>query len=310
MADILPKPEPKVPADKQAEFLEVLRKNGLTEQADKLAREWGLTSPRAVVSLLAYEKLKSFITCHPDMLQMKKDVERLAPLDDAVLIHGETGTGKELIANALHGNRTGRFVAINCAGMPKELIESELFGHVKGAFSGAVDDKLGLIDVALNGTLFLDEIGDLPLEVQAKFLRIMQDKKIRSVGGKLERRISVRFIAASHFNLAEQVKEKLFRKDLYARLSTFEIKLLPLRERIADIPLILNALDPDKKFPITKINWKKVNLELNVRSLEQMIRRYIVLGKLPIPDLMTNDVFATMLDRPKNRLECEPSAER
>jgi len=128
--------------------------------------------------------LDKFITCHPQMLELKLMVEKLTTINDSVLIQGETGTGKELLARALHGERKGQFIEINCAGLPEYLIESELFGHTKGAFTGADKETVGLVELSADGTLFLDEIGELPLGVQAKLLRVLADKRIRKVGGK------------------------------------------------------------------------------------------------------------------------------
>ena len=208
------------------------------------------------------------------------DARRLVTHDDPVLIQGESGTGKEIIANLLgSGRKTGRFVAVNVSALPKELVESILFGYVKGTFTGAQQDREGLVQHAQEGTLFLDEIGDLPLELQCKFLRVMQERKVRRVGASDEEPVMCRFITATHYTLWNEVVNKQFRLDLYARLSTFMLTIPPLRNRLDDIPAICESLD--KSFPHTKIDWTKVDLALNVRSLQQIIRRYAVLGKLP-----------------------------
>jgi len=170
-------------------------------------------------------------------------------------------------------------MAINVAAIPRELVESTLFGYSKGAFTGASLEKPGLIQHAGEGTLFLDEIGDLSLDLQAKFLRVMQDRKVRRVGSLDEEVVQCRFIAATHFDLWELVKEKKFRIDLYARLSTFILRIPPLRERLDDIPTIMQAIEPN--FPVAKVDWSKVDLSLNVRSLIQIARRYMVLNDLP-----------------------------
>jgi len=257
-------------------LLKFFFENGLLDEAKDLERKHGL-------STRLEEYLFKFITVDPEMKQLKDNVRKLATVDDTVLIQGETGTGKELLANALHYGRKGEFVAINCAGMPESLIESELFGYESGSFTGAkAGGADGLIKLADNGTLFLDEVGDLPLGMQAKLLRVIQEKRVRKVGGKQETVINTRFIAATHFNLSTHVEQGLFRRDLYARLSTFVLRIKPLRERVCDIPKIVEQLDTGGTFPLDKIDWTNFQLSLNVRELQQIVRRYQVLGELPI----------------------------
>ena len=228
--------------------------------------------------------LKKFVTVHPKMQELKNHVRILANVTDPVLICGPSGTGKELIANALHGSRLGPFVALNCAGMPEHLIESELFGHVAGAFTDARQAKTGLMRHAENGTLFLDEIGDLNINVQAKFLRALQQKVIRPVGAVEDLAINCRIVCATHWNLEKLIEEKRFRLDLYSRISTFQLNTLPLEERIDDIMAIVKAhpnFTPDVGLVFASVtNWLG-KLPLNVRSLEAMIRRYVVLGIKP-----------------------------
>lgn len=256
------------------EMLKFMREQGLGAQAEAIEKQLG-------IALGAVESvLDKFITATEACEDLKESTRRLATVDDPVLIHGETGTGKEIIAKALGANRKlGRFVAINVAAVPKELVESTLFGYTKGAFTGATIEKMGLIQHAEEGTLFLDEIGDLNLDVQAKFLRVLQDMKVRRVGALDEEPVKCRFIAATHCDLQKMVADGTFRRDLYARLSTFVLTIPPLRERLADIPKIMSSLEP--KFPTTKVDWSKVDLSLNVRSLQQIARRYSVLGILP-----------------------------
>ena len=254
------------------EVLRLLRQQGLGDQAEMLEKRFGLNSSAIEIHL------DKFITQDRDCEELKKQVRLLATTDDAVLIQGETGTGKELIARALGGGRKGKFVAINCAGMPRELIESELFGHDEGAFTGAKRKKPGLIQVAAGGTMFLDEIGDLPLDMQAKLLRVMQEKVVRRVGAEDEEEIDVRFVAATHFDLKQRVTDNQFRKDLFARLSTFILYIKPLRARIPDIGFIIKDLHPKGNFP--SIDWSKQELELNVRTVQQMVRRWQVFGKV------------------------------
>lgn len=225
--------------------------------------------------------LKKFVTVHEETLKMKDNARKMAKTDHDVLITGETGTGKEIIAKSMIGERQGFIKSVNCAGLPEELIESELFGHVKGAFTGAGHDKQGLMTAAENGILFMDEVGELPLQVQAKLLRALQEKKIRKVGANVEEDISCKFVCATHRNLKEMVENGLFRKDLYARISTLELDILPLRDRLCDLVPITESLPESKKFLETHTADLKVgnlDISLNVRSLQQHVIRFNVLG--------------------------------
>jgi transcriptional regulator with GAF, ATPase, and Fis domain len=209
-----------------------------------------------------------------------------------VLIYGETGTGKEIIARAIHEKsrrKEGPFVAINCAAIPEHLLESELFGHEKGAFTGASARKLGLFERAQGGTLFLDEIGDLPLVLQPKLLRALQEREIMRVGGETAISIDVRIIAATHRDLAQLLEEKAFREDLFWRLNVFPIKLPPLRERATDIPLLAGhflarvakengtpskRLLPDAVRALQQYRWPG-----NVREVQSVIERASLLAE-------------------------------
>lgn len=222
--------------------------------------------------------LDRFITENAKMLELKGVVRKLAKIDDEVLIQGPTGTGKELIAHALHGTRSGLFRALNCAGLPEHLIESELFGHVRGAFTGATSDKIGLMINAKEGTLFLDEIGELPLLAQGKLLRVLQDKKIRRVGDVEDKDISCRFVFATNRDIKQMCKDNTFRIDLYARISTFELHTLPLNERPEDVVPILKSLGGEKF--ISSMNGVTLDTPFNCRSLEQYVKRYNVFGKI------------------------------
>lgn len=254
------------------QILDFLTKQGLGDQVRRIEKEFGINLTDIT------RALDLFITQDESCQKLKRQARVLATHDDTVLIHGETGTGKEIIARALGANRKG-FVAINVAAIPRELVESTLFGYSKGAFTGASLEKQGLIQHANTGTLFLDEIGDLSLDMQAKFLRVLQDRRVRRVGALEEEEVKCRFVAASHFDLRERVNTKQFRIDLYARLSTFVLTIPPLRDRLGDISLIMKTLDPT--FPVDKVNWAKVDLSLNTRSLQQYARRYTVLQELP-----------------------------
>src|ERR1700723_3540806 len=170
------------------------------------------------------------------------DVDVVAPVNSAVLIQGETGTGKEVIARAIHEvspRRRNRFVALNCAAIPSALLESELFGYEKGAFTGAANQTIGRFQVADRGTLFLDEIGDLPLELQPKLLRALQEKEFERLGGGRTFQVDVRVVAATNQDLWQMVQERKFRADLYYRLNVFPITLPPLREREDDVQLLV-----------------------------------------------------------------------
>jgi len=228
--------------------------------------------------------LRQFITNDPELLAMKDDIMKLAKCHHEVLITGETGTGKELIARALRGDREGKFVAVNCAGLPENLIESELFGHVKGAFTGADVGRAGLFKTADNGALFLDEIGELPMSMQGKLLRTLQDKTVRRVGGKDEEAINCKFICATNKNVKKMVTDGVFRQDLYARISTFELHIKPLSERRRDVSSIINSLVGGQQFLKALVESGRtvhdLNLSLNVRSLQQAVTRYNILGKI------------------------------
>ncbi|MDO9321038.1 MAG: sigma-54 dependent transcriptional regulator [Pseudomonas sp.] len=177
------------------------------------------------------------------MRNLRKLVSKLAPTDSPVLIRGESGTGKELVARTLHNQSrraSGPFVAINCGAIPEHLIQSELFGHEKGAFTGAHQRKIGRIEAADGGTLFLDEVGDLPLELQASLLRFLQEKQIERVGGNAPLPVNVRVLAATHKDLEGAIEAGTFREDLYYRLNVLQVHTAPLRERLVDLPLLAN----------------------------------------------------------------------
>jgi transcriptional regulator with GAF, ATPase, and Fis domain len=212
---------------------------------------------------------------------------KVAPTDSTVLILGESGTGKELVAMSLyeHSRRRGEsFVKLNCVAIPENLLESELFGHEKGAFTGATSQKIGKFEVADGGIIFLDEIGDMPLTTQAKLLRVLQEKEFERVGGNHTIKVDIRFIVATNKNLAEMVKQGQFREDLYYRINVFSIYLPPLRERKEDIPyLIDHFLDKSEKL----INISPPALQIflsylwpgNIRELQNVIERAAVLAE-------------------------------
>lgn len=228
--------------------------------------------------------LERFLTEDPATKEMKELARQYAKSQHQVLITGESGTGKELIAKAMIGDRKGKFVAINCAGLPENLIESELFGYVRGAFTGAAGDRQGLMASAKDGVFFLDEVGELPLHVQAKFLRAIQERTIRRVGGMDEEEISCKIVCATHRNLREMHRSGLFREDLYARLSTLELHIPPLRDRNGDVELLIKNEKLGQKFlDALKTEDKRISdidLTYNVRSIQRILVRFEVTGKV------------------------------
>ncbi len=235
------------------------------------------------------ESFHHFIGESVVMHKVFKLIERVAPSDATALIYGESGTGKELVAKAVHelGPRAAKpFVAVNCGAIPETLIESELFGHKKGAFTGADNETQGMFRAADGGTLFLDEIGELPLHMQAKLLRAIQEKKVRPVGGERDIPIDVRIVAASNRNLRREVERAAFREDLFFRLNVININLPPLRDRKDDIPLlvhgILRRLSGGGTMPVVAPATMQFLMRYaypgNVRELENMLERAMVLG--------------------------------
>jgi len=224
-----------------------------------------------------------------------KAVDKVASTDSTVLILGETGTGKELIARAIHKRspRSSRaFIRVNCAAMPSELIAAELFGHEKGAFTGAVERRIGRFEAADGGTLFLDEIGDLPAETQITLLRVLQEREFERIGSTKPIQVDVRVLAATNRDLAADVEEGDFRRDLYYRLNVFPVKVPPLRERIEDIPLLaeylleryakkagkkITAIDRSTLEMLQNYDWPG-----NVRELQNVIERAVILCETPV----------------------------
>ena len=230
------------------------------------------------------------------------NVDMVAPVDSAVLIQGETGTGKEVIARAIHEaspRRKNRFVALNCAAIPSTLLESELFGYEKGAFTGAVAQTVGRFQAADRGTLFLDEIGDLPLELQPKLLRALQEKQIERLGGGHTLQVDVRVIAATNQDLGRMVQERKFRADLYYRLNVFPMTLPPLRERGEDIPLlaehfvqkfakqqgkVIDTIPGEVMTVLEYHDWPG-----NIRELQNVIERGVIMTTGPVLSRQTTE---------------------
>jgi two-component system nitrogen regulation response regulator GlnG len=242
-------------------------------------------------SVTTYDKEAKIVGASKTVKEIYKTIGKLAVNDVAVLITGESGTGKELVAKAIHQNSPrahNPFIAVNCAAIPRELLESELFGYRKGAFTGAEENRAGFFEMANKGTLFLDEIGDLPLNLQAKLLRILQDKEVQRLGATETKTIDVRILAATNQNLEKLVKAKGFREDLFFRLNVIPFHLPPLRERIEDVPLLtehfLNRLAKDLETARKSITpeamglLKQYNWPGNIRELENVIKRAAILS--------------------------------
>ncbi len=260
----------------------------------------------------ALNKLKTLdveiVSGSPEMDKVKKLILKMAQSNSTILVRGESGTGKELIARSLHKNspRSNEiFQAVNCAAINENLLESELFGHEKGSFTGAVSEKKGLFEVADGGTLFLDEIGELDIALQAKLLRALQERQIRRVGGTKEISIDVRVVAATNRDLLKMSQEGSFREDLYYRLSVLSLEIPPLRDRESDIPLLMNFFikkhtrNTNRKI---KIDKKAENLLLtysypgNVRQLESAVERAILLCENDM--IMIDDLPPEMFAQP------------
>ncbi len=259
--------------------------SALTAETERLQRQ------------LSYQGvLVDMVGTSPQMQQVFSIVRQVAPSKASVLVVGESGTGKELVARAVHhlsGRRGGPFVAINCAALPETLMESELFGHEKGAFTGAIERRAGCFELAQHGTLLLDELAEMPSGTQAKLLRVLEDSRVRRLGGKSEMYVDVRVIAATNRNLEEALKKGSLREDLYYRLNVFQIELPPLRDRMSDIEVLcdtmitnlnrkhscnVTAVSPDVMDAFHKHLWPG-----NVRELRNVLERaVIVAGEGPI----------------------------
>lgn len=242
--------------------------------------------------------LKNIIGRSAKMIKIFELIQHIAPYDSSVLIIGESGTGKELIANAIHYSspRTSMpFIKVSCASLSEGIIESELFGHEKGAFTGAISSRKGRFEIAHQGTLFLDEVGDIPLATQVKLLRVLQDGEFERVGGNKTIQASIRIIAASNRDLQEAVKHGTFREDLYYRLNVVSIKLPPLRERKEDIPFLVNffidKFNQRYKMKVKGVSQRAMNLLIdyewsgNVRELENTIESILVINSPEVIDI-------------------------
>jgi transcriptional regulator with GAF, ATPase, and Fis domain len=258
----------------------------------------------------SYERrFEQIIGSSPVLESVLEQVERVATTDSTVLIHGETGTGKELIARAIHNisSRCGRsFIKLNCAAIPLDLLESELFGHEKGAFTGAIAQKIGRFELADKGTLFLDEVGDIPPALQPKLLRVLQEQEFERLGSTRTHQVDVRLVAATNRDLSQMVKLREFRSDLYYRLNVFPVLLPPLRQRREDIPALvthfvemfsrrmgkeIEHIPEDTLAALSSYQWPG-----NIRELQNLIERAVILandGVLPntLPSVTAQDVI-------------------
>jgi formate hydrogenlyase transcriptional activator len=274
-----------------------------TDISDPGIRDGSLRFARVASSTLSMNRELDFEeTVHPEirfagivgqsaaLREVLQLVEMVAETDSTVLLLGETGTGKELIARAIHDRsrrKSRAFVKLSCAAIPSGLLESELFGHERGAFTGAITQKIGRLELADQGSLFLDEIGDIPLELQPKLLRVLQEREFERLGSTRTKEVNVRVVAATHRNLEEMIVEKQFRRDLYYRLNVFPIALPPLRERREDIPLLvrhfvqqfaqrmnkrIEGISPETMQALTRYPWPG-----NIRELQNVIERSVVI---------------------------------
>jgi len=265
------------PMERVAQEVEnALERRRLTEQVTMLRRGFGVESP--------------LVGNSPALAKLKEAIVRIAPVPSSALIVGESGTGKELVARELHRlgtNPKGPFVALNSAALPHELIESELFGHERGAFTGASATRKGAFESASGGTLFLDEIGDLPLAAQAKLLRVLEERKVTRVGGAKTIDVNARVVAATHRDLEKEVAEGRFREDLYYRLNVHVLRVPPLRDRLSDVPALVEHLvgsmcerfgmrpktvAPDAVEALMAYDWRRNN----IRELRNVIERMII----------------------------------
>ena len=265
---------------------------------------------RRLVAMAPQSPIAGIVGSSPEMLKVLRDVERIAKTDIAVLLLGESGTGKELIAQAIHrlGVRANKpFIALNCAAIPEGLLEAELFGHEKGAFTGAIKQTIGKIESANQGTLFLDEVGDIPLSMQVKLLRFLEDQVIERVGGRQQIKIDVRILCATNQDLVKLIVAGKFREDLYYRINEIALAIPPLRDRHGDAVVLGNfflkrygaqfsrafkGFTPDALAAIRQHPWRG-----NVRELENRVKRAAVMSEGPLVSAVDLDLAApdTML---------------
>lgn len=287
---------------------------------DELLRRVEGERGRAEAYRLAHQRMEQPMVGDSDAFkQLLAEIDLVAPSDLTVLITGETGVGKELVARRLHeqsARAAKPMVSLNCAALPEHLVESELFGHVKGAFSGATENRMGKFELANGGTLFLDELGELPLAVQAKLLRVLQDGQLQRVGSDKSHFVDIRLVAATNRNLAEEVREKRFRADLYHRLSVYPLRVPSLRERGEDIILLAGAFAEENRWRVglpslrftadARAALSAYSWPGNVRELEYLIARAVLKAKRRTASTERNGVLsldALDLDLPATRAD-------
>jgi formate hydrogenlyase transcriptional activator len=295
----------------------------ISELKDKLAQE-NVYLESEIRSELHFEDI---VGNSEPLRRVLREIETVAPANSTVLIYGETGTGKELIARAVHNlssRKSNPFVKLNCAAIPTGLIESELFGHEKGAFTGAIIQRVGRFELANRGTIFLDEIGDIPLELQPKLLRVLQEREFERLGSTRTLRTDARLIAATNRDLKTMVEEQRFRSDLYYRLNVFPIRMPSLRERKEDIPLlvrhfvkefsrrndrVIDTIPSETMQALVRYHWPG-----NIRELQNVIERAVIISRGPVLNValaeLTSDVSSisapvvtTAKSAPRERLQ-------
>ena len=277
-----------ITARKQAEH----RLHAALHEVEELKQRLEMENAYLLEEIHSEHNYKEIVGNSVPIQRIIHQIELVAPTDANVLISGESGTGKELIARAIHESSSRRqrpLIRVNCAAVPRELFESEFFGHIKGAFTGAVSDRTGRFELADGGTLFLDEVGEIPLELQSKLLRVLQEGQFERVGENKTRNVDVRIIAATNKDLLHECKQNNFRQDLYFRLNVFPIESVPLRDRMEDVPLLAgHFLNLSlKKLNKTNIHLTKANIEQlkqydwpgNIRELQNVIERAVILAR-------------------------------
>jgi formate hydrogenlyase transcriptional activator len=291
----------------------------IADLKDKLAQE-KLYLEDEIRSQMNFDEI---VGSSPALRRVLQQVETVAPTDSAVLIFGETGTGKELIARAIHNlsrRKDRTFVKLNCAAIPMGLLESELFGHEKGAFTGAIAQRIGRFELANNGTAFLDEIGEIPLELQPKLLRVLQEREFERLGSTRTLRTDARLVAATNRDLAAMVEDQKFRADLFYRLNVFPIRIPPLRERPEDIPLLvrhfaqqfarqgnktIETIPSEIMNSLVRYQWPG-----NVRELQNVIERAVILSSGPLLQVPLKDLKVSGSEASPRKSETLQEAER
>jgi len=253
---------------------------------------------------------RALVGQHPVMVKLRALIEKVAPSDATILVTGESGVGKEVVARTIHAmspRRDRPFVPVNCAAIPRDLLETEMFGHERGAFTGASGPRQGLFSAAAGGTILLDEIAEMPMDLQAKLLRVLEDGEVRPVGSDRTTKVDVRVIAASNTDLAASVRKGTFREDLYYRLQVVPIVVPPLRERRSDIPVLVDHFlerieqrDPTRKITVSReamVHLWSYDWPGNVRELENMVERLAILCEDSVIDTAT--LPSALISRPR-----------